>query len=908
MKYEDKTKEQLIDELKYLQKTKESYNCLIETITFGIEDIDLSGNILFANSAQHQQYECEEGELIGKNILEFLPSDEKRNSLRDYLKFLVKEQPPPTSYVGQKKTKKGRVIEVEVAWNYRRDNQGQVVGFTFVNTDITERKRIDEKLKDSEKKNRTWLEHSPVCTKIIDLNFNLQYMSTAGINALKIDDITQFYGKPYPFDFYPELPKDSMTKNLNKVKETGKIITQEASVANIDGKELWYQSIFVPVNDAKGRIEYIMVVSIDTTERKQSEEKLLATTVSKDYVENILKSMVEVLIVANSDATIKTINQATLNLLGYEEQELIEKNIGLIFDKEQGLSSWTRIERLIQKGVVHNVETICLSKDGRRIPVLLSGSVMRDKDGQIQGIICIINDITELKQAEEKLKRKEDIIESATSCIATANLDGQMTYGNPAFLKVWGFEKAEEFLNKPILDYWAITDRYEEIMEALKTKGEWKSEIEAIRKDGSFFPVHISAAMVFDAEGNPSGLMSTSTDITERKQLEVQLQRSSKMEGLGNLAGGIAHEFNNIMGAILGNAEIATMNLPIDSDVRENLENISKSGERAANLVRQIMTFSRMDVTCLKPINISSVVKDALQMVRSTTPVAIEIRQNIPKECFTIMADTSQIYQIILNLCINACQAMGDGVGVLEVTLKNERCEGCFLNLHVCRIKTETGCLQLVISDTGSGIPLEDQGKIFDPFFTTKEIGKGTGLGLAVVHGIIEKHQGMITVESKIGKGTTFSIFFPTIESEVHKEPTKEPILKKVAGGTPMRHILIAEDEPFLVNMYQKFLEGQGYIVTTCGDGSEALALFKKNLDKFDLVFTDQAMPKMPGKYLSQELLKIKPELPIILATGYSDLITEEDAKKSGIRKYLNKPIALPKLSQTIAECLKKSD
>lgn len=266
------------------------------------------------------------------------------------------------------------------------------------------------------------------------------------------------------------------------------------------------------------------------------------------------------------------------------------------------------------------------------------------------------------------------------------------------------------------------------------------------------------------------------------------------------------------------------------------------------------------------------------------------------------MADATQIYQIMLNLCTNAYHAMEDTGGVLEVTLKE------WIGPPPALEMKAENYLELSVKDNGCGISKEDQERIFDPFFTTKEVGKGTGLGLAVVFGIIEKHQGKITVDSKIDKGTTISIFFPTIANEVSKETNKESVIaKKGEADSPVRLILIVEDEPTVSRVYKRFLEKRGYVVTVCSDGYDALALFKKNPNQFDLVLTDQAMPNMTGKQLTKELLAIRPDLPVLLSTGYSDVITEEEARELGIRKYLMKPVKLENLKQEIDECLRSS-
>ena len=349
---------------------------------------------------------------------------------------------------------------------------------------------------------------------------------------------------------------------------------------------------------------------------------------------------------------------------------------------------------------------------------------------------------------------------------------------------------------------------------------------------------------------------------------------------------------------ILGNVQMCMIELPEDRKEMQYLLPILEVGKRAANLVKQILVFSRMKIVDLRPVNLYSVVEDAIQMIRATIPTNIEIRKNIQRNHVNIMADTTQIHQVILNLSINAYHAMEKTGGVLDISLEKAKCNLCPLT-H-CIDKSEAGCLELTVRDTGHGISLKDQEKIFDPFFTTKEVGKGTGLGLAVVHGIVKNHQGQITLRSELGKGTTVKIFFPIVTEEAVNEKSVEKAMAKQGDG----HILIAEDESSLVAIYQKFLEMLGYGVTVCDNGSDALKIFRANPTRFDLVLTDQAMPNMTGKHLSQELLKIRSDIPIILSTGHSEAISDEEARSIGIRRYLMKPVELKRLQEVIEECL----
>jgi signal transduction histidine kinase len=383
----------------------------------------------------------------------------------------------------------------------------------------------------------------------------------------------------------------------------------------------------------------------------------------------------------------------------------------------------------------------------------------------------------------------------------------------------------------------------------------------------------------------------------ERHKLEVQLRQSERLKALGILAGGIAHDFNNILGTMLGYTELLLDKYPENSHEKEYLEQVYQAGERATDLVEQILTFSHSQEQILKPTDISPIIEEALKMMRATIPANIDIRQHLQPNCHPILADATQIHQVIINLCVNAFHAMRDQGGTLDVTLKetnHDTDQGHILGL------TAGSYLKLTVSDTGCGMTLDVQEHIFEPFFTTKEIGEGAGLGLSVVHGIVKGHHGAIAVESKPGKGTTCQIFFPTTD-EVKPQKKSSQIIPVEKGK---EHILIVEDETALAKLYEIALTKLGYQVTIFTDSHEALERFHASPDQFDVVFTDQAMHGMTGAQLSQELLHIRADLPIILSTGYSETISEEEARALGIRQFLKKPVKFSVLAKTVREVL----
>ena len=358
------------------------------------------------------------------------------------------------------------------------------------------------------------------------------------------------------------------------------------------------------------------------------------------------------------------------------------------------------------------------------------------------------------------------------------------------------------------------------------------------------------------------------------------------------MAGGIAHDFNNILAAIIGYTEIAMHDAPKGSELQINLQKVLKGGDRAKDLVKQILAFSRQSEIEPKPVKVKTIVQEALKLLRASLPTTIEIRRKLQSNA-VVMADPTQIHQIVMNLCANAGQAMHAKGGILDINLGEVRLDAEFAARHPEIVPGVY--IKLAVKDTGHGIPAEIQDRVFDPFFTTRQHGEGTGLGLAVVHGIVKSHGGAMTVASDPKTGSVFNVFLPAIEEQFELGPTVE---KTVLTGT--ERILFIDDEEPLTDMGKIMLESLGYDVVAKTSSIEALELFKADADRFDLVITDLTMPHMTGDNLAKELMQIRPDIPIILCTGFSARIDETKAMAMGIRAFISKPILRLEIAEVI--------
>ena len=513
----------------------------------------------------------------------------------------------------------------------------------------------------------------------------------------------------------------------------------------------------------------------------------------------------------------------------------------------------------------------------------------------------LLIEIDDRKQTEGKLQESEKkyriLFENANDAIFVAQ-DNVIKFSNQKTKELTGYS-SEELIKIPFVDLIhpddkaKVIDRYKRRLIGEKPVSTYAFTI--INKSGMGKIVQLNSVMI-QWEEKPATL-NFFRDITQQVKIESQLQQAQKMEAIGTLAGGIAHDFNNILFPILGHAEMLLQDIPESSPFRKGLNGIYAGALRAKDLVKQILTFSRQESNELTLMKIHPIVKEALKLIRSSIPTTIDIKLDIDPACGLIKADPTQIHQIIMNLATNAYHAMESLGGELQVILKEVK-----LGEHDIIIPDMTSGIYacLTVADTGVGMDKNLTEKIFDPFFTTKEKGRGTGMGLSVVHGIVKNLGGAIHVYSEPDKGTEFKVYFPIEKSSVKKQRVK--IHETIQGG--IEHILLVDDEDTIITMEKQMLERMGYQVTSCSNSIEALQVFRDNPAKFNLVITDMAMPNMPGDKLSTELGKIRPDVPILLCTGFSEIMSEEKAASLGIKDFILKPIVMMDLAQKIRKVL----
>jgi PAS domain S-box-containing protein len=646
-------------------------------------------------------------------------------------------------------------------------------------------------------------------------------------------------------------------------------------------------------------VEAIEGLRKEIAERIRAEAQLKQ---SEEKYRTILETMEEGYYEVDVAGNFVFFNEAIEKMLGYSKEELLGMNDRQYTDEENAKKLFRVFNTVYKTGrPVKGFDWEVIGKDGTRKYVEASVSLISDHKGIPIGFRGIVRDVTDRKLADEALRISEEkyrlLVDNANDGIFIVQ-EGFMKFANPRSQSLFEY-RAGELAEIPYLDLIHPRDRH------LLYEG----KVGVIGKEGSPAPfslrivssskkevwVQINAVDI-EWEGKLATL-NFIRDISIQKRLETQLLQAQKMEAIGTLAGGIAHDFNNILAAVLGFTQLAIGEVPEDSQARRDLQEVVRAGRRARDLVSQILTFSRQKQQELRPLDITIIIKEALKLLRASIPTTIEIKQDIIKTEALVLADPTQIHQILINLCTNAAHAMGDNGGILEVTLAKSMLDSIFASEHP---DIEPGeYLVLSVIDTGHGIAPGIIERIFDPFFTTKNRDEGTGMGLAVVHGIVKSCGGTITVNSEVGKGATFKVYFPCTKGNADSED--DPQITVLKGN---ERILFIDDEPPIAAMGKRMLERLGYSVESMTSSAEALSVFRTKPSEFDLVITDMTMPKMRGDQLAAELTRIRSDIPIIICTGYSNILAEMKTRTHGICAVVSKPLITHEIAKMIREVL----
>ncbi|OQX18983.1 MAG: hypothetical protein BWK80_37425, partial [Desulfobacteraceae bacterium IS3] len=765
--------------------------------------------------------------------------------------------------------------------------------------DVETRNHALKMLKDSEEKYRRIVESANEGIWTMDGKFRTDYVNPVMSDMLGYT-AEEVLGKPVTDFMFPEDLKDHREKMANRQKGIGG--KYERRFRRKDGSELWSIVSATALYDKEKGFMGSFAMFTDITERRRTETELLRQT---ELLQSIMNNIPIMIAFFSPDGSFRWVNQCWEKTLGWSAAEAQERDLMKEFYPDPDYCRYVLNYIQSSQGVWGDFKT--RRRDGKIldtswIKVLLS-------DGSNIGIGI---DRTAEKQTEKSLHESEErfriAFENANTGITLVNTEGKYLKVNRKYSEILGYTP-EELQNMTVHETSFPEDA--DVSAGFIRKavaGETDSGIfekRHIHKKGHVVWTEISSTVFRDSQGNPLYFISHALDITDRKKmeeerlkLEARIRQAQKMEAIGTLSGGIAHDFNNILTPIIGYAEMLMMSdFSQHKDANEKLQRILQASVRAKELVRRILTFSRGAESKYQPMKIQPVIQESLALLRSSVPKSVEFIQHIDPECEAVMGDPVQIQQIIMNLCVNACHAMEKKGGKLAILLER------ILIGHEDSLKKLTlnpgRHLRLTVSDTGHGISPAHIEKIFDPYFTTKPAGKGTGLGLSVVQGIVKGLGGEITVYSEVGKGTAFHIYLPVIEKECIKLTSPQ---KDIPKGN--ESILLADDEVQIVPMLKMMLEKFGYSVTGFTDSVEALAAFQENPEAFDLVITDMNMPGMTGDVLAREIKALRPDIPIILCTGFSEQINGYSTAELGIQAFMMKPLGMVELAETVRRVL----
>jgi PAS domain S-box-containing protein len=768
-----------------------------------------------------------------------------------------------------------------------------------------EKQRALEALQQSEEKYRNFIEYAPIGMLTTTSEWTLTYANR------KMEEITGYKRSDwYQKSLLPLIYPDDQPVILEKVQKRlagqGTSDPYEIRFIHASGKVIWVritpESIYAKDDNGQKNLVGMQAFIEDITDRKSAEQALLA---SENTLQSILSSAPTGIGVSRT-RVIEQVNDHLLEMVGYSREELLGKKARVLYSNESEYQSVGKAfdSQINQKGV-GTVETRWQRKDGGIIQVLIQSAPI-DAHDLSKGITFTVLDITDRKKTEESLRRSEErqnrLIQQSFDIIYETDEFGFFKNLSPQTEQVFGF-KPEELIGRHFQEI--VKESYKErvmgqFQKALAGENFGFIEFNGKKANGSDAYLELKYIVERD-EDNLIGTFGVIRDLTEHHRMQNQLQQSQKMEAIGTLAGGIAHDFNNILGAIMGYTQLALGDLPDESPLKYNFEQVLKASNRAKDLIKQILTFSRQGDQENRPIHIIPVINEALKLLRASVPKSIEIKKKLMIQEDMINGDPIRIHQVMMNLGANAAQAMPDQKGAIEVLLDESELSAEDIT-GFPEIKPGP-YIRLSVSDTGMGIDPKDQMRIFDPFFTTKKPGEGTGMGLSVVHGIVKDLGGLIKVYSVPGEGTSFKIYLPQIRRTLDVEAKT-----KMAIPTGSERLLFIDDEPDLVNTWVQMLERLGYTVSSRGSSRDALELFRLRADQFDLVITDQTMPHMNGLELSREFLAIRPNIPIILCSGFSEMISTEEIKNIGIKEFLMKPILLGEIAQTIRKVLERKN
>ncbi len=781
------------------------------------------------------------------------------------------------------------------------NEDGSRKGLVVIGRDITERIQAEEALRENEERFRKLFDLSPdaIFVHSFDEEGYNKFLEVNNVACERYGYTREEFLNLTPSDISAVQPEQS--KNMKNVRKElirkGHIVFEWLHVTK-SGK-MFPVEVSSTLFNYRGKKAVLSIVR-DISERKKAEE---AIRKSEERFRSVFEHTGTASLILNRDGTIAFANEQCEELFGVAAENLV----GTHWSRYVLPESMKTIEKYLEKRFFQPKQ----KAEKREIRILhVSGNVKYClmSIGNIppsRQMVVSLWDITDRVQAEQERRMLAKAIEYSAEATCIWDQNGRITYVNPEFEKLYGYSKKELIggNSREILFDKQLCDekKLQNIRETIYRGNIWRGYVFLRKRDGSIVEIYLTITPIYDHSGRLSRFVALHRDMTREREIERRSQQSQRLEAIGTLAGGIAHDFNNILTPILGYTDLAMLTVPSGSKLYTHLQSIRVAAERARSLVEQILSFSRKTTQERKPITIAPIVKEALKLLRASIPSTIEIKQEIENVELPILADPTEIHQIIVNLCTNAYQAMPEG-GTLTVGLHKVEVDSEFSRNHPELVPGPY--LKLTVRDTGSGIPPHIQDKIFEPYFTTRGDSGGTGLGLATVHGLVVSYGGTILLHSEVNKGTEFNIYLPAVNMKSHEERAIEPLQEPLSGK---ENILFLDDELIITDLGASILKEYGYRVVTFNQPHKALEYVKEHITELDLIITDVTMPGITGDKFIAEVRKLNRNIPVILCTGYSDKINPDDTKELGLTKFIRKPFTSTQLIKIVRELLDRA-
>jgi PAS domain S-box-containing protein len=890
-----------------VQEAEENYHSIFENAIEGIFQTTPEGRFLTVNPAMSRILGYDSPEELIQKITDVAHQVYVNPEDRTEAARLEKETGILKSFEFEAFRKDGEKIWLSLKRHSVKDENGNELYREGSVEDITERRKAEEALKASEAEMRAlFASMTDVIIVFDDQGRHLKIAPTKTPQIYK--PAAERIGKTI-HDIFPKEKADFFLAQIQQALAKGRTHRVEYSLS-INDREFWYDGSISPMTEHS-----VIWVARDITERKHAEEeraRLAAEIESqRQRLDNIVGTVPGVVWEAWGEPDAATqridfVSDYVEAMLGYSVEEwLATPNFWLQIvhpdDKERAAKA--AAADFVSAKSSNTFEFRWVAKDGRILWVESNSVVLKDEEGRPVGVRGVTTDVTERKQSEEALRESEeryrDLVENAHDIIFSHDLDGNYTSVNRAGEQITGYTH-EECLRLNIVNTIApeYVNKAQEMM-AKKLAGEKVTayELEILGKDGKRVAVEVNTKLILKDEV-PVGIQGIARDVTERKQLEEQLRQSQKMEAIGQLAGGVAHDFNNLLTAINGYSSLALQRLEDGHPVKSYLEEVKKAGDRATNLTRQLLAFGRKQILQPLALNLNYVVSDMNKMLRRLIGEDIELVAKLDPDLGKVMADPGQIEQVLVNLIVNARDAMPRG-GNLTIETENVELDEEYGSKHVG--VSPGKYVVLAVSDNGEGMCEEVRRKVFEPFFTTKEKGKGTGLGLSTVYGIVKQSGGNIWVYSEPGRGTTFKVYLPQVESRV-KKPDEQVVESAPRGGTET--ILLVEDEEVVRGLARRILEQAGYSVVETGKAAEALHFCEEHAAEVNLLLTDVVMPEMSGQELAAQLKSQCPDLKTLFMSGYTDEAIVHHGVLDSCVEFIQKPFTPAALVRKVREVL----